>query len=165
MNVPINITWPTSLSLPLLDYNGAVRDTMIVSPIESAAIKRRSRFTRVYPSLSVVWVMKMKEYKDFGSFFLHDLGNGAAQFKISLLFPLNSGLTDWIARFDEKGYEAEYMDGSWRVSGSLELVMLAVLPEAAPLFGWGSFLVRGEESGTEQEFETIDGFIFYVKSL
>lgn len=121
MILQVDIAWPTSIPLPSLDFSGAPRNSTLVSPEESATIVRRSRFQRSYSMLSVGWVLTEAQYQDLCDFFLGDLGNGTAQFKIELRYPKNSELTEWSVRFGG-GYEASREEGYWTVRASLELV-------------------------------------------
>ncbi len=121
MNLELDVSWPATLPLPKIDFSGVLRNSTLASPPESAAIARRSRFQRVYSTLSVAWVLTPAQNAIFSDFFLNDLGNGTAQFQIELLYPSNSVLTWWAARFGA-GYQASYDDGFWTIQASLELV-------------------------------------------
>lgn len=121
MTLTINNEWPDTLPLPLLDYSGTPRLATISSPEETPAIAQRSRFERSYNTLEVSWCFDDAQFETFQNFVLYDLGNGTAQFKLELKFPKNSALTEWAVRF-EGSYEAEEVDGLWKVNAALELV-------------------------------------------
>ncbi len=121
MLLEIDLSWPAALPLPLVDYSGASVNGTIASPVESVALSRRSRFHKTYGIVNFSWKLTQSQFKDFRGFFVGDLGNGAAQFKIELRYPKNSVLTEWAVRFSEK-YDAVYDDGLWTVSASLDLV-------------------------------------------
>jgi hypothetical protein len=121
MIIPVETEWPSALPLPFIDYNGATRNATITSPNGAQIIARRSRFTRSYVPLLVGWNFTQGEYDAFSDFFLNTLGNGAALFSISLRYPRNTSLEDWIVRFLE-GYEANGGDGIWMVSAPIDLV-------------------------------------------
>lgn len=121
MILTVTNEWPATLPLPSVDYNGAPYNSTLVSPIENAAIERRSRFTRSYCGVSVQWVFTDEEYQDFRAFVKGDLGNGAAVFKIELRFPKNTELTAWAVRFSA-GFEADFDEGYWTVQATLETV-------------------------------------------
>lgn len=121
MTLTINNEWPDTLPLPLIEYSGTPRHATINSPEDTPSIDRRSRFTRSYNTLEVSWCFTHEQFELFQSFVRYDLGNGTAQFKIELKFPKNSALTEWAVRF-EGSYEAEEVDGLWKVNAALELV-------------------------------------------
>lgn len=120
MNLTVDLTWPEDLPLPDINFSGVPRNSTLVSPAENASIARRSRFERSYSVLTVGWTFTVAQNAIFKAFFLDDLGNGSAQFKIELRHPLQSALTWWEVRFAE-GYQETYDDGFWTVQASLEL--------------------------------------------
>ena len=164
MNVTVDISWPSTLPLPYIDYNGTPRNSTTVGPIEDGNhVQRRSRSRKAYFSITMQWVLKPSELEAFQTFFDTTLGNGTAAFSIELRFPKNSELTEWMVRFDGDGYQTQYQDGLWQVSADLDLITPIVLEDEAAVIGYAPFLVEAEESGVDPEvFETSDGHEFYV---
>lgn len=121
MILQIDLTWPVSLPLPFLEFSGSPENATLVSPPESSAILRRSRFTKSYSTIAVAWTFTEDQFQTFEDFFLNDLGNGVAQFKIELRFPTNSVLAKWSVRLKE-GYQSNFVEGIWKVQASLFLV-------------------------------------------
>lgn len=121
MELQIELEWPEDLPLPRETFSGDPRNSTIVSQSESVVIARRSRFTRTYATLTVMWVLTDAQYRAFKDFFADDLGNGTAQFKMDLLYPANSELKAWAVQFEE-GYEASYEEGMWTIQSQLNLV-------------------------------------------
>lgn len=120
MIIPIEETYPESLPLPYIEYSGAPRNSTICTPAGAAFIARRSRFTKSYVSLSLKWFFTSDQYTTFRAFVLDNLGNGAASFVMSLRYPKNSALDDWIVKLIGP-YEATSRDGLWEVAASIDL--------------------------------------------
>lgn len=121
MTLPLDITWPAALPLPFLDYSGQAVNGTLVGTARNIVIERRSRFERSYREVGVEWRFDPEQYEAFKAFFYTTLGNGTAQFKIELRFPLNSDLTEWAARI-AGGFDSVYDEGVWRVAASMDLV-------------------------------------------
>lgn len=121
MILQMDIEWPASLPLPFIDYSGNPRNATITTPSENPSIVHRQRFTRSYSDLSVVWHFDDDQLAIFTNFVSETLGNGTAQFKMELKYPLNSALTEWAVRLGG-GYESTYEDGVWKVMAGLELM-------------------------------------------
>ena len=127
MTTAVDNTWPSTLPLPFIDYSGAPRNQTIFSPDLAFGVERRSRFTRSYCQLSVVWHFSDSQMEAFKAF-LAALGNGAAVFSIELKFPRNTELTDWCVRV-ESSYNATFEDGVWIVQVGLELLYPVLIGE------------------------------------
>lgn len=121
MILEMDITWPTTIPIPYIDFSGQPRNSVVLSPSGAPLMERRSRFFRSYSILSVSWVLTSEELELFKNFYNSDLGNGTAAFKIELRFPKKSALTEWSARFPG-GFEAQRQDGMWQVKSQLDLV-------------------------------------------
>lgn len=133
--------WPESvtadtdvatLPLPFLEYTGEPRDSKIETKSSSPAISRRSRFTKSYPVANLTWIFTQVQYYAFVDFYSNDLGLGTASFRINLRFPLNSALTEWVARFMGEGFSARQLDGGWQVKASVEMLGPFIIPDPAP---------------------------------
>lgn len=134
MTIELNIEWPAELiPLPYVDYSGGNRDATLFPSSDSAASLRRSRFSRTYYNLDISWRLRVIEYEAFLEFFKTTTNNGAALFSIDLLFPKNSGLTNWAARFAGDGFDARYIDNIWQVSSQFDLLYPTDIPEPAPV--------------------------------
>lgn len=121
MMLEIEAQWPVTLPLPLVNYQGSPDTPTIVSPQKHIAILRRSRFVHTYRNLSVAWMLTDDQHEDLKTFFQDELGNGAAQFKIELRYPLNSELTEWACKFTG-GFLSTRKDGLWDVQTSIQLI-------------------------------------------
>jgi len=121
MIMQVDIEWPSNLPLPLVDYQGSAQNGTIFTSAESIVNEKRSRFERTNAVISVSWNLSVSEYYSFKSFHDANLGNGSAQFSLPLRYPLNSELTEWMVRFAE-AYNAEYQDGRWNITASLDVV-------------------------------------------
>jgi hypothetical protein len=121
MIMQVDIEWPANLPLPLLDYSAQPANGTLVSEPSEAVRIARSRFQRTNAAISVSWNFTAAEYSSFKAFYDATLGNGCAQFSLSLRYPLNSELTDWMVRF-VGDYQSEYLDGTWGVRANLDVV-------------------------------------------
>ena len=121
MTLDTDISWPTTIPLPHVDYSGEPQNATVFSDIATGSAQRRSRFERSYLSVSVTWNLTSAEYVLFQDFFLSTLGNGAAQFKIELRYPKNTALTYWSVRFMDT-YQPSYDDGIWTITAGLDVV-------------------------------------------
>jgi hypothetical protein len=121
MIMQVDVEWPTDLPLPLLDYSGSPANRTLTSQPSEAVRVARSRFQRTNAAISVSWNFTEAEYSSFKAFFDATLGNGCAQFSLSLRYPLNSDLTEWLVRF-VGDYQSEYLDGTWGVKANLDVV-------------------------------------------
>jgi hypothetical protein len=121
MNRTIDISWPSTLPLPSIEYTGQPRYPLLISPKESIMLDRRSRFTTSYTDLAVTWMLSETEYDAFETFFSTTLNNGVAQFQIELKFPTLSALVAWAVRF-LGDLSATYQDGYWQVQATIRLV-------------------------------------------
>ena len=121
MTITLDLEWPATLPLPVINFAGQPRNATIFSPETSYLITRRSRFVTPYGQLAVNFVFNMLQYEIFKSFWRDDLGNGTAQFKMELRYPKNSGLNEWAVRFSTR-YEATLTDNFWTVSVSLDVI-------------------------------------------
>lgn len=162
--IDITISWPEStVPLPYIDASGAPRHSSIASDTTQSLIVRRLRFSGGrHTELKVEWVLSIAQFFAFKTLFDTTLSMGAALFKIELKYPKQSELTEWVARF-VGGYDAEYLDGNWRVSAVLDLILPVDLPEVDAGEGYAGYYVEPEESGGEyMPYITSDGFHYHV---
>ncbi len=128
VQLALETTWP-DLPLPKVDYSGAPRYSTIVSKRDAAYIARRSRFERSYATLYAQWCLTTEQLEAFETFYLEELDNGIAQFKIELRYPENSVLKEWAVQFDQNGYTVTHDEGHWLVQAALDIVGPVTVPE------------------------------------
>lgn len=129
----INIThsWPATLPLPYIDYSGGADVATLFSPGDAAIIKRRSRQTQTYATVSVRWKFEPDEWLEFLDFWEDNLGCGSAAFAIELRYPKISALDTWLVKMIT-GLEVETIDNAiFEVSTTLQLISLATVDAKA----------------------------------
>ena len=161
-NITVTETWPETLPLPFIEFEGIVKDTTLRSPLQEAHIQKRSPSETTYPALNVRWVLESAQWGVFREYFNDDLDMGVSAFSIDLRFPMRSELTNWMVRFDG-GYTGKHTEEVWTVSAKLELMAPTELPDPAYPFGVAGFFVQPENSGEPEElFTTVDNEDFLV---
>ena len=122
MILQIDNVWPASLPLPRVDYSGSVVTSSIASSVSSGVIARRSRFHPMYAAVTFNWVLTETQYSAFRTFFETDLGNGLAAFEISLRYPQNTELTDWMVRFAGEFNRMRQETGIWVITALVDII-------------------------------------------
>jgi len=117
MRIPLANTWPATLPLPEVEYEGDPKNASIKGE-DYMVVLRRSRRETSYMTLSVRWTMTPSQFSAFQAF-LEDI-NGSSLFTINLRFPKSTDLTEWAGKFFEE-IQSTYEDGYWRISTSLLL--------------------------------------------
>ena len=148
MNIPVANEWPSSLSLPLLDYSGAPVKTVLISDVGQGVVFRRRRFRPSYQNLQLKWIFTQTEFSSFKAFWLWDINNGASSFSLELKYPRNLFLTAWQVRF-MGGYQPRYVEGLWEVSAVVCLLQpITVVEPRDPIGPIGSDgLSAGDSEG------------------
>lgn len=152
------IAWPDSIPLPFIDASAEPRNVVIASPPDTSGfIQRRLRFKNYPTGMSISWSgLEPEQYKAFKAFYLNTLNNGASLFLIDLRYPKSSELTQWAVRFIDR-YSADYQDGLWMVSATIDLIhqIGTLTPAVGAAQG---FLVQPDLA----QFDTVDNEDFYV---
>lgn len=121
MNMAVTNVWPAALPLPLIEHQGAARNTTLVGQLENGNILRRSRSYKPYASVQARWGLSLSQFDAFQDYVNVTLDNAAAQFAIELRYPKTSVLTSYAARFSTE-WQSSYTDGIWIITVQLELV-------------------------------------------
>lgn len=150
-SVSLDVVWPDTLPLPYCDAQGAPQHAILASGIDSAKIERRLRFSGQLCSIQVQWIFTIAQYIEFKAFFLDDLDNGAAMFPLELRYPKNSELTEWVVRIIGE-YVANYEDGNWAVSATIDLLRPTLLPDAASGISEDESWMHDSSSGLPDPF-------------
>lgn len=150
--------WPDSLPLPLVEHQGAARNTTLVGQLENGNILRRQRSSKTYANVPVRWGLNVAQFDAFQEYVNVTLDNAAAQFAIELRYPRSSVLTSYAARFGTE-WQASYTEGVWIITAQLELVGTLQIADSVynPLAGFDSFLTSDGDS-----LVTSDGDTYYV---
>lgn len=134
MRITVTNEFPASdkcgCPLPYIDYTGKPQNTTLNSDLNSGRIYRRARFlSQVYKTLQVKWVLSAAQYDVFQEFY-SGLGNGISRFSLDLRFPKHSELTEWEVQLVGP-YSADFQDGLWIISASLNLIQPMTIAEPA----------------------------------
>lgn len=130
MDIPISNSWPETLPLPFLNYEGESRNATLFSTIESVTPERRSIRSKAFDSIIVQWHLSTVQYAAFRTFFVSSLNIGTSQFSIDLRYPKNSELAAWIVRF-VGGFNAQWINGKFVISAKLDLFNTLAVEEPA----------------------------------
>lgn len=125
MKYAADISWPSTIPLPALEFQGGLVDSTLVSKSDQGLIQKRARFTPNYPALSLSWVLTPTQYAAFTTFFEDTLFDGMAIFALALRFPVNTSLKTWGVRFEGNfsSIQSE-RNGMWKVEANANVIGL-----------------------------------------
>lgn len=156
--VTVTNSWPVTLPLPHVNFQGTSDVATLHSPIQSGRHKTRQRFTMPYASARLTWNFTKTEYEAFVTYHEDTLGNGKAGFKIELRYPNNNSLTEWIVRFlGDIDVEIIDRDAIFKTSVQAQLIRTLDLPDkSATVLNF--FYVAGTDSDglPAEQFYVVD---------
>lgn len=149
MSVPIGFsnTWPSTLPLPFIDYQGVAEVATLVSPQKSARIQRRSRQSTVYATINVTWNFTKSQYSAFLSYWEETLGGGSAKFALELRYPKISDLDTWMVQFLGNLQVDSIENTVWKVSATLQVLHITTVADAAAIIPNFLYVLDPSSSG------------------
>ncbi|WLE60231.1 hypothetical protein GIY62_06110 [Burkholderia plantarii] len=123
-------TWPATLPLPSPDsYNVTPGTPYIRTAMDGGRARQRRRFTRVSPSVDVVWTFTQLQYAIFEAWLQYEVHYGASFFEIDLVNGLGIGpararfMNDPPFKATLQGSTTEY----WQVTATLDVKPLPIM--------------------------------------
>jgi len=112
-------TWPSTLPLPQLTFEGTVSPSVIRTEMEAGNFRQRKRFTQTVDTFQVAIPLTPSQYSIFDTFFKTDLFYGANWFNVSL--NINGTLQTKSARFVNGLYSFSKMDNKTEIKATWEV--------------------------------------------